>query len=419
MKNFLLLFLFNFCVSCIGLSQSFSNTLFSQDIASVQFYQTGNELSAPIVPLVGNKSLTVEFDYLGDDMPDFFYTITLCDKHWNQSSLLQIDYLNTIGVHYFEQVQHSVNTHVNYIHYSTTFPNNDLNILKSGNYILQVFKEGEQRVPVFQSRFMVIEQVVRTEASLSRASAVEYMDTHQELDMTIYTHGFEITNPEDDLHVLYMQNGRWDNVIQGLSPSYISDGEIEYDYERENVFEGGREFHHFSCKNLNVAHENVETIMFEDSLYAVYVKPNEIGLYKTYASDSDLNGYFLPAYQGAQNADTDADYVKVYVTLPYTNTFDADTISLYVCGQFNMWQLNEQNRMEYNVEKQQYTSSLLLKQGYYDYIIGYTSSNTSGLQTYETEGSFYQTKNEYDVFVYYYDFSEQYDRIIGYMHMED
>ncbi|MDA3883240.1 MAG: DUF5103 domain-containing protein [Bacteroidales bacterium] len=416
-KNKLLVL--SFCIYCIGFSQPLSNTVFVPNITSVQVYQSGDELSAPIIKLLGNSRLAVEFDYVGEDISDFFYTIISCDKYWNQSPLLQMEYLNTIGVHYFEDMQYSVNTHVNYVHYKTTFPNENLKILKSGNYILKVFREDAMQTLAFQARFVVVEQLVRLETSLSRASAVQYMDTHHELDMTVHTLGFEITNPQEELYVTYLQNGRWDNAIRGIKPSYLSDGNIEYDYEHENLFEAGREFHHFSCKNLNVAHENVQTIRYEDSLFVVYMKPNEIGLYKTYASDNDLNGYFLPAHSDGRNPDTDADYVKVHVTLPYVNTFAADTISMYVCGHFNMWQLTEENKMTYNAAHKQFECTLFLKQGYYDYIIGYTSSNTHGLQTYDIEGSFYQTKNEYDVLLYYYDFSSQHDRIIGFFHIEE
>ncbi len=412
------LFIVSLSLSYIGFSQTLSNTVFLPEIASVQVFQSGNELSVPVIQLLGSSRLTVEFDYLGENLSDFSYTIISCDKHWNQSSLLQMEYLNSIGVHYFEEVQHSVNTHVNYVHYKTTFPNENLKILKSGNYILKVFREDGMQTLAFQTRFVVVEQLVRLEASLSRASAVQYMDTHQELDMTVHTLGFEITNPQEELYVTYLQNGRWDNAIRGISPSYIRNDEIVYDYERKNVFEGGREFHHFSCKNLNVAHENVHTIKYEDSLFVVYLKPHEIGLYKTYASDNDLNGYFLPAHHESDNSDVDADYVKVHVSLLYENTFAADTLSMYVCGHFNMWQLTEENKMTYNHATKQFECTLFLKQGYYDYIIGYASSNTRGLQTYEIEGSFYQTKNEYDVLLYYYDFSSQHDRIIGYVRVE-
>ena len=68
--------------------------------------------------------------------------------------------------------------------------------------------------------------------------------------------------------------------------------------------------------------------------------------------------------------------------------------------------------MKYNTSTKKYETSILLKQGFYNYTFA-TKDKNNTLNTFELNGSFYQTENEYTVLVYYKAFGENYQRVIG------
>ncbi len=413
MRNLIFLIMFALHSVCIAQSQQVENTVFSSKVASVQMFPSGQPLQSPIIQLLGGTTMSVHFDYLDSEISDMRYEIQLCTKHWVPVTHSLSSYAKSLGTHYFDTIQNWVNTHVPYVHYSTSFPYDDFEFLLSGNYIFRVFNDYTNEL-LFQLRFMVIEQLVELTTNIRAATNVMYRDTHQEVDVDVHLHGFKVHDPVRDMYLVYMQNGRWDNAIHGLKPSFISADKLQYDYERENLFEAGAEYHHFSCKNIYAPHVQVNEVFFNQSQFELSLKPHKSETYSVYASRSDLNGRFLPSFERPNDAHTDADYVRVNFILNYPNTFAADSIDMYVCGHFNMWQTNEANRMTYNFEKKQFEASLILKQGYYDYLFAYRDKRNYTLQTFETMGSFSQTKNEYEILVYFYDMIHDYDRIIGY-----
>ena len=57
--------------------------------------------------------------------------------------------------------------------------------------------------------------------------------------------------------------------------------------------------------------------------------------------------------------------------------------------------------------------SLLLKQGGYNYVYALKAKNNNELSVVRTEGSFWQSRNRYEVLVYYRPFGARYDRLVG------
>ena len=69
--------------------------------------------------------------------------------------------------------------------------------------------------------------------------------------------------------------------------------------------------------------------------------------------------------------------------------------------------------MQYNEAAKAYEGAVLLKQGYYSY--RYVVVNADGTtKPVTTEGSFYQTRNKYQVLVYYKGVGDRTDRLLGY-----
>ena len=108
----------------------------------------------------------------------------------------------------------------------------------------------------------------------------------------------------------------------------------------------------------------------------------------------------------------ESDYVYVHFNLPYSvPQVDGD---FYVCGALSNWECNVENRMTYNFETKTYELELLLKQGYYNYEYAFVREGSLFPDATFIEGSFFETENDYVVYVYLSTFTSRYDRLIGF-----
>ena len=88
--------------------------------------------------------------------------------------------------------------------------------------------------------------------------------------------------------------------------------------------------------------------------------------------------------------------------------------NIYLLGELTNHLLNENAKMEYNVEKGIYEKALFLKQGYYSYTYVTKDLKGNAAADFEsTEGNAWQTENDYTVFVYYRSLSDRHDELVG------
>ena len=89
---------------------------------------------------------------------------------------------------------------------------------------------------------------------------------------------------------------------------------------------------------------------------------------------------------------------------------------VYLVGAFNDWKLSEPNKMNFNGDHFELT--LELKRGVYDYqyvVVNGDYSEPGNQDWFVLEGNDWETKNEYNIFLWYRDQENGgYDKIIGY-----
>lgn len=87
---------------------------------------------------------------------------------------------------------------------------------------------------------------------------------------------------------------------------------------------------------------------------------------------------------------------------------------IYLSGKLTNWRFANFNKMKYNDISGLYMCNLMLKQGLYDfaYVIPNHEDNPNII-----EGNHFQTKNEYEIIIYYRDTMLNTDLIIGYIRM--
>ena len=388
------------------------NFTYKDGIKTILFHKEGWELSDPIIELKRATKLRFSFDELGNQPQTYSYTIIHCNSAWESSQLQEFEYIEGYRDAQIKDYYYSFNTTYDYVHYVLTFPNDEMSPKLSGNYILRIFRDFDRENIVLDRRFYVVEDGVEINAVVKRPGNVEYRNTGQEVDFKILHKGFHISDPYSDIQVSLVQNGRTDNAITGLKPLFIGNNELNYSYDYENIFPGGNEYRYFDIKSMRYQAEYVASIKFEKPYYHVILTPGEDKAFKPYYFINDLNGRYFVDVQEGRDKHIEADYVFVHFSIPVEAPLVEEDV--YVFGALTDWNTIESNQMTYNFETHAYELTLLLKQGYYNYMYAAVKKGGKEADVGYFEGNHYETENDYSIFVYYSDLTSRYQKLVGF-----
>jgi len=389
----------------------YENRIYKDGIYTALLHRDGFDLTYPFIELKSTEKLRLSFDDFSDNTSNYYYTIIHCDANWQPSPLSPMDYIDGFVDDQITDYNFSFNTLQPFVHYSLTIPNENFRIKLSGNYILLVFEDGLKDFPVLTKKFMVVDSRTEIKANIKRATIINLMRSHQEIDIVL-RNTFRVRDPFQDIQLVILQNGRWDNAITNLKPIFVRDDELIYDYEEENTFPGGSEFRYFDLKSIRYQSERIQAIEFIRPLYHVYLVPDEFSTFKVYLQWQDLNGKFLIKNSDANDSRVEADYVNVHFSLERNQPVSNGNI--YVFGLLSDWQFSRKNMMKFNAEAKKYELTMLLKQGYYDYQYVYLEDKSTIADAGFIEGNHWQTENDYIVLTYYREFGSRYDQLTGF-----
>lgn len=393
----------------------YENHVYIPTIHTVTLENAAIALSEPVLQLGTEDKLMLTFDDLADDSRDFGYRIIHCDMNWQPSVLSESDYIDGFYTDHIIEYKHSFNTLIPYWHYSLEFPNAQMKPLISGNYLMVVFDNSNPDQVLITRRFWVTENKIQINPRIHRATDISLMNSDQEIDFSLNISNLKIPNPFGDVKVVIVQNNRWDHVISNLKPMMVQDDELRYDYEDENLFEGGNEFRSFDTRSTRFLTQFTDSIQLEGSTgpYDFILKPETFRSSLRYSSIDDIDGKYLVKIYEGRDSQLEADYVKVNFRLK-TTTPIAEKGDLYLFGQLTDWGLPGWSKMHYSAEEKSYLLSLTLKQGYYNYMYVFLPDQGKGGTLLETEGSHYETENKYCFYVYFKTAGDRYDHLIGF-----
>jgi hypothetical protein len=416
MRHFILFLLLSLCFSnfilAIELQGTLKNKVYNDNIKTVELYREGWKLSNPVLTLAKDEYLIFTFDDLSAERGDYYYTFFHCDRNWQISSLSQSEYFDSFTEFPINDFEYSVNTTIPYTNYLLRIPNDDVPIRYSGNYILVVFDRDKPELPVITRRFYVVEQRIDIQARIRKASINVDGVEGQDVDFMVDYGNFSINNPSSDIKVVVRQNNRHDNQIDDLKPLFMNNGVLEYDYNSGNVFPGGNEYRFFEFRNVKHPGKGVWSINYIEPMYNVTLENHEPRMQKPYSYYEDLNGNFYIEVLNSDYPELEADYMLVHFTLDMPQPLLGGGI--YVFGKLSNWECTEPFKMSYNIEQKRYEHSLVLKQGSYSFLYAYKDDFSGNIKAYNIEGSHSETENDYQIFVYYGEITDRYDRLIGY-----
>lgn len=427
-KTLLFLFLSLFTIGLMAQNEDllYKDHVYLDNIKTTQLYRGENPLSFPIVSLNPINSeapnyLRLEFDDLDGDVKDYVYTFIHCDHNWEPSAAItEMDYIDGYAEEVVDRYEYSYKTIQDYTHYELILPERDLTWKFSGNYLLVVYEDEDEKRPAISMRFMVMDEFLQPVLTSFRAVKADRVKTHHEMDFEIpLPDDVDIRNPQGEIRAIILQNDRWDTALMDIAPSFTGFGKIPFDYQNKLVFPAGKEFRGFDIRSLRTRSYGVAEIDSYDDGFDVYLSKDRDEQYQEYLQSEDLNGKFIidilenDRYVPATSADYADVLFQLYQPEPY---YDAD---IFVVGAFNNWELTQKNKMIYNPAVNGYVNKQLLKQGFYNYtyIMRPTKDaekNGIEIDPNALEGNWYETENTYSILIYYRPFGSNYDQLVGY-----
>jgi hypothetical protein len=390
---------------------TYKNQITNPNIKTVLCHKKEEELSLAIINLGSNDKLLISFDDLDGDKKNYLYTIIHCNSNWTESELMLSEYIDGFTEEYISNYEFSFNTIQKYTHYQFEFPSTNIKPRLSGNYIFKIYEENGNTI--IYKRFMVLENQLHVNANVRRATLAEDRNTKHEVDFTIKHPNLIIGDPFSDIKVHIKQNNREDNAITDLKPQFVRNDELIYDYENSNTFWGNNEFRYFDFKSLRYQSERIKNIDFDSTYNHVYLFNDKKRPFDRYSIfEFDINGKFIIKSQEGWKSSIEADYAFVHFTLPMNNISYGD---LYLLGAFSDWELKDDFKLKYNSKQKRYEGSIYLKQGYYNYHYALKDITTNRVDVSFIEGTHYQTRNDYYIYVYYRSASDRYDKFIGFL----
>ena len=389
---------------------TYKNQTLNPNIKTVLCHKKEDELSLAIINLSSDDKLLISFDDLDGDRKNYSYTIIHCNSDWTASDLMQSEYIDGFTEQAISDYEFSFNTIQKYTHYKFEFPGSNIKPIISGNYIFKIFEENGKTI--FYKRFMVLDTKLHIDANVRRATLAEDRATKHEIDFTIRHTNLVIADPFADIKVLIKQNNKEDNAITDLIPQFVRNDELIYDYEDGNTFWGNNEFRHFDFKSLRYQSERIKSIDFDSTYNHVYLFNDKKRTFDRYSIEPDINGNFIIKSQEGWKSSIEADYAFVHFTLAVDNISYGH---LYLLGAFSDWELKEDFKLKYNPDQKQYEGNVYLKQGYYNYHYALKDTATKRVDVSFIEGTHYQTRNDYYVYVYYRGVGDRYDRFVGFL----
>lgn len=390
--------------------------VYSPRIKTALLYPYGNQIGYPVMRLGGDDRLELHFDDLDGGVKNYSYTFQLCNADWTPAMLSQFDFLQG-----FSQVR--INTYrvasvalTHYTHYQAVLPDRNSYPTKAGNYILKVFLNGDTAQLAFTRRLMIVSERSAIAAEVQQPFNGQIFNTHQKIQFrVVLSRGLDVANQFQQIKVVILQNGRWDNAITNLRPSFFSNNTLEYNTENDCVFPGGKEWRWLDLRSFRFQSDRVANANYSNIGTEIFVKPETDRTRERILTYRDQNGKYTVQTTESINPFWQGDYANVHFTFFPSGNIPFPDKDIYVFGSLSDYNLADTAAMKYNSEKGAYEKTLFLKQGFYDYCYATVDRNdpkrTASFEF--TEGNYWGSDNDYMILVYYRPLAGRADELVG------
>lgn len=415
-KKLLFCILFN-CLLTIANSASAQDDYdWEGSIRSVYFSTADNELALPVIhmqsPGEPTSQLLLRFDILSAVPQNLRYRFRHCNRFWQPDDLDPSEFFSGPADVAIDNYQTSFTTLIDYTNYYQLLPNAYGYFTASGNYLVEVYPEGNDDSVLLSRKFYVVEDAADVELSIDRPrGATGHISTDQEISVSVSPRPGSFLMQQAEYYTVMARQNRRNDLLRIMPHYNYSGSRILYQWKPENVFPGGNHFRYFDLSNLRATMYHVQRIEMAGGHIFAFLQPDEVKARKVYSQYNSLNGGMKTNIRDRQNPHIEADYVWVNFSLPIEKPFLDG--SIHIVGELTDWRLDDNSRMEWNARYKAYTKRMLLKQGYYSYQLIFLPAGETQGETSRIEGDHYEMTNNYTVMVYYHAPGSRYDRLVG------
>lgn len=385
-------------------------------IHTLQTIVNDDWLHDDVIVLGTEDWVDISFDHFSHDYHRFVYKIVHCNADWTPSDLLEVDYMEGFNNQPIEDYENSLNTTMLYTHYRLSLPNEDIQFKVSGNYRVELYLDEEEAEdaafpsdkPVAVACFSVVEPLMALSASVTSNTDIDTNLSHQQVSFVINYNGYNVVDPTTEIKPYIYQNGRTDNCVSQVKPTYVNPGRLEYVHNTKLIFPAGDEYRRFEVINMHYATQGVDKISFFAPYYHATLYPDRPR--HNYSFDQDHDGRYLIRYNLAEDTNIEADYLFVHFRLDMPRRSGGN---FYLTGEFTYNDFTPAYQAVYDDDEGAYEATVMLKQGAYDFMYLWVPEGSTIGQTGPAEGNFYETENEYQIYIYHRPFGGRYDRLVA------
>jgi len=387
------------------------SSIHSPQIRSLQVVVNQDWLSPAVMRLGTDDVLNISFDELSHNYHRYIYKVEHCEADWTTSTdIFESDWLEGFNNNTIDDYENSINTTVAYTHYHLQIPNERCRLRMSGNYRLHILDEDNDDEEVLTVEFMVTEQTMNLALSVTTNTDIDLNLSHQQVSMSLTFGRQLVTNPEDQIKTVVMQNGR--NARHNIKPNFRNANGLEWTHNRGLIFDAGNEYHKFEVLDVSHPTMGIDFIRWDGTYYQVFPFANEPR--PNYLYDEDADGAFYIRNSDNRENDIASDYVWVNYRLKAPGLSEGKVI---IDGQWTTDDNIYNYVMAYDEEEGMYHARILQKQGYYNYQYLWLKGDGSTALL-PSEGNFFQTENRYQAYVYYKGTGERTWRLVSYRQIE-
>ena len=382
----------------------------SPTVTGLQVVKNDDFEDLPVLQLGSSDVLTIGFDELSHDYHRYTYRLEPCNPDWTPvEGLFESDWLRGFNGQPIDNYENSLNTTTLYTHYQLRFPNGNCRPRISGNYRLYI-TDDETGDDVIIIELRIVEPLMNVGIGVTTNTDLELNGRYQQVAVTVNYNSVRVTRPSDQLLLFVMQNGREDNQKVNPQPDFTTAEGLRWEHNKKLIFDAGNEYHKFEVLDPSHPTMGLDITRWDENSRTWHVWPLPCEERRSYIYDEDADGASLQRNSDNYEINTTSEYVFVHYQLLARREYtDGDVV---VSGRWTT-EDPEQYVMTYDEETKTYNATVMQKLGYYNYMLLLRDYDGTTHPLPE-EGSFFQTENRYEAFVYYRGTGERSWRLVGF-----
>src|SRR5690242_20073885 len=210
MKIFLTLLL---VASFITSNAQIPDHIYKSNIRSVTLTKYADIYSYPVMMLNSADQFELHFDDMDNDVKSYYYTYLLCNADWTPSTLFAFDYIKGFQNVRISDYRNSSIAVTRYTHYEAVLPDRNCVPVRSGNYILKVFLDGDTSKTVFTKRFLVVDNKSTITAEIQQPFNAQWFQKYQKVSVGVTLNPTVNVFNQNDVRVVLVQNFAWPTAL--------------------------------------------------------------------------------------------------------------------------------------------------------------------------------------------------------------